>query len=87
MSVEKIRDGVCQDNNKKIQEELNARVRTHHGIYSDVGLILEKYTLDDLFRYYIDIVMNGHETTLRAYLEDEISKDEINKEKVLNWKE
>lgn len=74
-----------KNNNIRIQKELTSRSRTHHGIYHDVGIILENYSLDDLYRYYIDVVMHGHETTLRAYIE-EIIKDEINKEIVRNDK-
>lgn len=75
-----------ENNNVKIQKELTSRMRTHHGIYHDVGIILENNSLDDLYRYYLDVVMHGHETTLRAYIEEEITKDEINKEIVRNDK-
>lgn len=69
-----------ENKNQIIRKELAKRERTHHGIYHDVGVVLESYSLDEIYRYYLDIVMNGHSTTLRAYLEEEITKHEINKE-------
>ena len=67
--------------NRKIHNELENLKYSARGIYSDIGVVLEKYTLQQLFDYYIDEVMNGHSITIRDYLETEIIKNEINKMK------
>lgn len=69
------------DANRKIRNELDNLQYSARGIYADVGVVLEKYTLQQLFDYYIDEVMNGHSITIRDYLEMEIIKNEINKMK------
>ena len=67
------------DANRKIRNELDNLQYSARGIYADVGVVLEKYTLQQLFDYYIDEVMNGHSIPIRDYLETQIINDEINK--------
>ena len=67
------------DANRKIRNELDNLQYSARGIYADVGAALEKYTLQQLFDYYIDEVMNGHSIPIRDYLETQIINDEINK--------
>ena len=37
-----------------ISEELNNRIKTYHGIYSDVGIVLDKFSTQELADYYIN---------------------------------
>lgn len=60
---------------KDIQEAINNRVKTHHGIYHDIGIILEKYTTQELVGFY----MQNNEHSLRNYVEEQIIAEEINK--------
>lgn len=77
MITTKIDDRI--NDNLQIYEELSKMQLSTNGIYSDVSVVLEKYNLEQLIHYYLDRVMNGHEITLRSYIEEQIIADEINK--------
>lgn len=63
----------------KITKALQNRKNTYHGIYSDVSEALELFTTEELANYYINVLGCG--SALRYYLEQQITADEINKEK------
>ena len=64
-----------------IREELNNRIKTYHGIYSDVGIVLDKFSTQELVDYYInELKLEGN---LRYFLEQEITANEISKEKTI----
>lgn len=66
----------------KIEDALKSRKSTYHGIYSDIGQVLENFTTSELVDYYI--TMLGCENCLRYYLEQQIIASEIEKEKYKN---
>ena len=66
----------------KIKEALEKRENTYHGIYSDVGSILDKFKTEEMVEYFIK-ELNG-ESCLRYYLEQQITANEIEKAKVLS---
>lgn len=53
-----------------LTDTLVNREKSHHGIYSDIGHILDKYSTDELFRYVKDNL--SMDTALRYYLEQNI---------------
>lgn len=67
---------------RKIEDALKNRKRTYHGIYSDIGQVLETFTTNELVEYYISIL--GCENCLRYYLEQQIVASEIEKERYKN---
>lgn len=68
----------------KIQNELKNRKHTHFGIYSDVGIAIEKFSTVELLQYYISIC---GEAGIRSYIETGIIENEISKERYKNRKE
>lgn len=67
--------------NKEIKKLIDNRKKSYHGIYSDIGTALNSVSTKDLIKYFIDEVMHGNDTTIRAYVEDQIIANEINKAK------
>ena len=63
----------------KIEKAINSRKETYHGIYSDIGTALDGFTTAELADYYINVL--GCESSLRYYLEQQITASEINKAK------
>lgn len=61
----------------KIEKALKNRKPTYSGIYSDVGMILDNFTTEELADYYINVL--GCESPLRYYLEQQIIAGEISK--------
>lgn len=63
-----------------IEKALNTRIKTHYGIYSDVGIVLDKFTTEELAEYYLEKFGDGG---LRYFLEEQIIANEINKERAV----
>lgn len=63
---------------QKITKALSHIKPTHYGYYHDIGLVLEKFTVKELFDYCI---ASFGENNLRSYLEEQIIQDEIIKSK------
>lgn len=61
----------------EIQKAIDERETTHYGIYSDIGRVLEKFSTEELAKFYI----KENESDLRYYLEQQITAREISKEK------
>lgn len=64
-----------------VEKAIKSRKETYHGIYSDVGTVLDDFTTEQLTDYYINIL--GCESSLRYYLEQQIIAAEINKSKAV----
>lgn len=65
----------------EIAKAIRNREETYHGIYSDIGCVLDNFTTEQLTDYFINIL--GCESSLRYYLEQQIIAAEINKEKAV----
>lgn len=61
----------------EIEKAIRGRKQTYHGIYSDIGIALDKFDTLEIAKYYIEIM--GNESDLRYYLEQQIIANEINK--------
>ena len=62
----------------EIDRAISERKTTYYGIYSDVGTALEKFTTEELAKYYLTRFGDGG---LRYFLEQQIIAAEIAKEK------
>lgn len=62
----------------KIDQAISERKNTYFGIYSDIGTALEKFTTEELAKYYLERFGDGG---LRYFLEQQIIAAEIAKEK------
>ncbi len=60
-----------------IKKAIDGREHTHNSIYSDIGLVLDNFTTEELAEYYIKVLKCG--SCLRDYLEQQIIASEINR--------
>lgn len=65
----------------EVEKAIKNREETYHGIYSDIGCVLDNFTTEQLTDYYINVL--GYESSLRYYLEQQIISAEINNEKAV----
>lgn len=65
----------------EVEKAIKNRKTTYNGIYSDIGLALDKFSTAELADYYINVL--GCESSLRYYLEQQIIASEINKAKAV----
>ena len=65
----------------EVEKAINNHPTTYNGIYSDIGHALDKFSTAELADYYINIL--GCESSLRYYLEQQITANEINKLKAV----
>lgn len=63
-----------------IDTAIQTRKTTYHGIYSDVGRVLDRFTTAELAEYYIQRFGDGG---LRYFLEQQIIAAEINADKAI----
>lgn len=64
-----------------VENSLKNVKHTHYGYYHDIGIILEKFTLQELIDY---CVKEFGEMCLRDYLEEQIIQNEIIKSQQRN---
>ncbi len=62
----------------EVEKAIQNRKQTYNGIYSDIGLVLDKFSTEELMKFYVG---KYGESTIRYYLEQQIIAGEINKEK------
>lgn len=62
----------------EVEKAIQNRKQTYNGIYSDIGLVLDKFSTDELIKFYIE---KYGESSIRYFLEQQIIGGEINKEK------
>lgn len=63
----------------KVEKAIRNRKETYHGIYSDIGTVLDKFSTEELVKYYCEVL--NCDGALRYYLEQQIIASEINKSK------
>lgn len=63
-----------------IDEAIANRQNTYHGIYSDIGVVLDKFTTEELAIYYLEKFGDGG---LRYFLEQQIIANEVNQAKAI----
>lgn len=63
-----------------VEKALKERKTTYNSIYSDVGLALDKFSTEELAKYYLEKFGDGG---LRYFLEQQIIASEINKLKAV----
>lgn len=62
----------------EVEKAIQNRNQTYNGIYSDIGLVLDKFNTEELMKFYVE---KYGESSIRYYLEQQIIAGEINKEK------
>lgn len=62
----------------KVEKAMQNREQTYNGIYSDIGVVLDQFSIDELTKFYIE---KYGESSIRYYLEQQIIAGEISKEK------
>ena len=65
----------------KVEKAIQNRKETYNSIYSDIGTALDRFSTAELADYYINVL--GCESSLRYYLEQQITANEINKLKAV----
>lgn len=60
----------------EIEKALKNRKATYNGIYSDIGIVLENFTTEELAKFYLEKFGDGG---LRYFLEQQIIAGEISK--------
>ena len=63
-----------------IDKAIKERNTTYNSIYSDIGLVLDKFSTEELAKYYLEKFGDGG---LRYFLEQQITANEINKLKAV----
>lgn len=64
----------------EVEKAIRNRKETHNGIYSDIGTVLDKFSTEDLAKFYLEKFGDGG---LRYWLEQQIVAHEISKLKVV----
>ena len=59
-----------------VEKAIKNKKETYHGIYSDIGVAIEKFSTEELVRYYLEKFGDGG---LRYWLEQQIVASEISK--------
>ena len=69
-----------EDPQNEVEKAIRNRKETYHGIYSDVGTVLDGFTTSELAEYYVNRFGDGG---LRYFLEQQIIAAEISREKAM----
>ena len=64
----------------EVEKAIQNREETYRGIYSDVGVVLDKFSTEELAKYYLEKFGDGG---LRYFLEQQIIASEISREKAM----
>lgn len=64
----------------EVEKAIRNRKETYNGIYSDIGTALDKFSTEELAKYYLEKFGDGG---LRYFLEQQIIANEINKAKAV----
>ncbi|MEE1247710.1 MAG: hypothetical protein UHU19_00505 [Lachnospiraceae bacterium] len=70
-----------EEKKNEVEKAIQNRKETYNGIYSDIGTALDRFSTAELADYYINVL--GCESSLRYYLEQQITANEINKAKAV----
>lgn len=69
-----------EEPDSEVEMAIRNRKETYNGIYSDIGTALDKFSTEELTKYYLDRFGDGG---LRYFLEQQIISAEINKLKAV----
>lgn len=64
----------------EVEKAIRNRKETYNGIYSDIGVVLDKFSTEELAKYYLEKFGDGG---LRYFLEQQIIAAEINNAKTV----
>ena len=64
----------------EVEKAIRNRKKTDRSIYSDVGVVLDKFSTEELAKYYLEKFGDGG---LRYFLEQQIIASEIRREKAM----
>ena len=64
----------------EVENAIRNRKTTHNSIYSDIGTVLDKFSTEELAKYYLEKFGDGG---LRYFLEQQIIASEISKLKAV----
>lgn len=64
----------------EVEKAIRNRKETYHGIYSDIGTVLDKFSTEEIAKYYLEKFGDGG---LRYFLEQQIIAAEISREKAM----
>lgn len=64
----------------EVEKAIRNRKETYNGIYSDIGVVLDKFSTEELAKYYLEKFGDGG---LRYFLEQQIIASEISKKKAM----
>ena len=64
----------------EVEKAIRNRKETYYGIYSDIGTALDKFSTEELAKFYLEKFGDGG---LRYWLEQQIIASEINKSKAV----
>ena len=62
----------------EVEKAIRNRKETYNGIYSDIGVVLDKFSTEELAKYYLEKFGDGG---IRYFLEQQIIASEISREK------
>lgn len=68
----------AEEPKNEIEKAIKNRKETHNGIYSDIGAALDRFSTEELLKFYID---KYGDSSVRYFLEQQIIAGEINKTK------
>ena len=75
-----IDDRKQEEPTNEVEKAIQNREETYRGIYSDVGVVLDKFSTEELAKYYLEKFGDGG---LRYFLEQQIIASEISREKAM----
>ena len=64
----------------EVEKAIRNRKKTYRSIYSDAGVVLDKFSTEELAKYYLEKFGDGG---LRYFLEQQIIASEISREKAM----
>ena len=64
----------------EVEKAIRNRKETYNGIYSDIGIVLDKFSTEELVKFYLEKFGDGG---LRYWLEQQIIASEISKLKTV----
>lgn len=64
----------------EVEKAIRNRKKTYRSIYSDIGTVLDKFSTEELAKYYLEKFGDGG---LRYFLEQQIIASEISREKAM----
>ena len=69
-----------EESTNEVEKAIRNRKETYNGIYSDIGVVLDKFSTEELVKFYLEKFGDGG---LRYWLEQQIIASEISKLKTV----